>query len=209
MLVGFLFVAQWRGNARAGSELQDLSPQDLAIVVQEMTAENEAMRAEAGRLEVQMLESAGSEKSRKALLEQVRRELENLRVASGLAAATGPGVALHVSDPKRVLLVQDCVNILNELRNAGAEAVVFGDVRATALTGFSMGTSGLAVDGSPLPRDFTVRAIGDPATLRQALLMPGGLVPTLEAFPGVSARVVAEDRIDVPPSQRLLDAQGR
>jgi hypothetical protein len=54
MLVGFLLVAQWRGIVTFGQQFERQTDQDLAIVVQELTEENGALRDEVMRLELRL-----------------------------------------------------------------------------------------------------------------------------------------------------------
>lgn len=200
LLVGFLLVAQWRGNSSAGRSLDSASDGDLAIMIQQMTAENAAMRSEIMRLEVRLADSTRDERGRGALLAESARELRNLRVIAGTEPAVGPGVVVHIADRKSVLIAQDLVNLTNELRAAGAEAIAVDGVRLTARSSFTDTGDGVTLGGRLLPRTLEVSAIGSTSQLRQALALPGGLTATLSSFPGVDLRVDAARRLILPAS---------
>jgi uncharacterized protein YlxW (UPF0749 family) len=87
---------------------------------------------------------------------------------------------------------------VHELRAGGAEAIAVNGQRVRATSGFS-GTDGtIELDGTVLTREFEVEAVGDPASLEQAVALPGGLRSTLSTFPGVRVDVLRLDGVDVP-----------
>jgi len=76
----------------------------------------------------------------------------------------------------------ELLDTVQELRDAGAEAIQIGTVRVVASTSFvdpDPGTGGVVVDGTTLTAPFLFSAIGDPATLATALDIPGGVLETL------------------------------
>ncbi len=201
LLVGFLLVAQWRGNASFESSLDRQSDQNLAIIIQELTAENTGIRNEIMALEIRILSAEQETQDRSEVLNEAAKELKALRVIAGLESAVGPGVIVHVKDEERVLLPQDFVALVNELRSGGAEAIAVNDNRVVARSGFSGEGTRIELDGVLLSRDFEVKAIGDPSGLAQALTLPGGLNATLSTFPGVSVEIEEVDEVTVPAAK--------
>jgi uncharacterized protein YlxW (UPF0749 family) len=197
VLVGFLLVAQWRGNATLESSLERLSDQNLAIIIQEITAENSSLRSEIMRLETRIFAAQGETKDRGEVLNEAAKELRAIRLISGLDAASGPGVRIIIVDPQRVLLPQDFVSLVQELRAGGAEAIAVNGVRVGAMSGFSGVDGTIELDGEVLTRDFEVGAVGDPASLEQAIALPGGLKSTLSTFPGVRVDILRLDEVTV------------
>ena len=197
-LVGFLLVAQWRGVGSQADDLEARPDQDLAIIVHELGAENDALRRETLRLEMRIADVERTDEGQLALLNEAARELQALRVLTGLEPAAGPGVILRVNDPDDVLLTQDFVDVANELRAAGAEAVSIDGIRLGTTTGIKTSPDGMTVGGTPVAGDVVVvRAIGHPATLAQAVGMPGGLAATLGSFPGVTVEFTEEDDLEL------------
>ena len=72
-------------------------------------------------------------------------------------------------------------DLIYELRNAGAEAIAVDDIRITAGSVAVLGTRAIEIDGVPLGRRFTVRAIGSPDGLRSAIERPGGILTPARA----------------------------
>ncbi len=203
LLVGFLLVAQMRGTATFSQSLERQSDQNLAIIIQQTAAENNALRNEVVRLQVRLLEAGQATEDRTQLLNEAARELNSVSVVAGLEAAAGPGVTVVLSDPERVLLPQDFVRIVHELRAGGAEALAVNGVRVSATSGFSGGDGRIVLEGSEFSRRFEVDALGEPGNLAQALELPGGLKSTLATFPGVEVEIVKKDQLRVPAAKRI------
>jgi uncharacterized protein YlxW (UPF0749 family) len=197
MLVGFLLVAQWRGMVSYGAEFDREADQDLALVIQEITEENRALRDEVVRLEMRVVEARRESESEGAVLNEAAKELNGLRVIAGLEAAVGPGVTVTISDPDKVLLPEDFVAIVHELRAGGAEAIAVNGRRVSASTGFSGSDGRVELDGAPLARDYYVVALGSPEELEQSITLPGGIESALEAFPGVQVEIEQDESLEV------------
>lgn len=199
-LVGFLLVAQWRGVETHNQRLEGRSDADLAQIVQQLSAENDQLRREALRLEAQIAEAEATEEGQLVLLNQAAREVQSLRVLVGLDAAEGPGVTLRIRDTSDVLLPRDYLDIVNELRAAGAEAISIDGTRFGVHSGFSDSDDGVTLDGEPLTANPVIHAIGNPTALAQALQMPGGLLSTIGTYPGLWVNVVERDLLELPPA---------
>lgn len=198
LLVGFLLVAQWRGNATLQSSLDRQSDQNLAIIIQQLTTENSSVRSEIMALEVRILSAERDTEDLSEVLNQAARELNGLRVIAALEPAIGPGVVVRITDPDRVLLAQDFVTLIHELRSGGAEAIAVNGVRVGSNSGFSGEGTRIILDGTVLARDFEVRAIGNAQNLDQSLTLPGGVKSTLSTFPGVTVEIEQAEEISVP-----------
>jgi uncharacterized protein YlxW (UPF0749 family) len=110
-------------------------------------------------------------------LEQAREELTALGVLAGTLPARGPGVRITVTIPESHLSLNYLLDGVEELRDAGAEAMEINDsVRVVAQTSFEAGDGGIEVDGRLLKSPFTIDVIGDPDGLTTALKFPGGFV---------------------------------
>jgi len=110
-------------------------------------------------------------------LQQARTELRTLGVLAGTLPAHGPGVRITVTVAESHLSLNYLLDGIEELRDAGAEAMEINDtVRVVAQTSFESATGGIDVDGRVLKSPFVIDAIGDPESLTTALKFPGGFV---------------------------------
>lgn len=138
-----------------------------------------------------------STQRRTTALEQARKELRTLGVLAGTLPATGPGIRVTVQDPKGDLSLNHLLDGVEELRNAGVEAIEFNDrVRVIAQTSFEDDPDGVRVDGVVLRPPYVIDAIGDPDTLAGALTFQEGFADDVKLDSG-SVSVKKEDRIKV------------
>ncbi|MDP9444896.1 MAG: DUF881 domain-containing protein [Actinomycetota bacterium] len=73
------------------------------------------------------------------------------------------------------------------MRDAGAEAIELNDrVRVVAQTAFRDVPGGVHVDGTVLRPPYVVEVIGDPHTLREAMVFPGGVQDEVEQLQGTA-----------------------
>jgi len=113
-------------------------------------------------------------------LEQARAELGALGILAGTLPATGPGVRITVTVPDSGISLNYLLDGIEELRDAGAEAMEINDlVRVVAQTSFEAADGGVNVDGRVLSSPFVFDVIGDPEDLTAALRFPGGFVEDL------------------------------
>ncbi len=138
-----------------------------------------------------------STQRRTTALEQARKEVATLGVLAGTVPATGPGIRITVEDPKGDLSLSHVLDGVEELRNAGVEAIEINDrVRVIAQTSFEDDPEGIRVDGVVLQPPYVIDAIGNPDTLAGALTFQDGFTDDVEKDSG-SVSVKKEDRIEV------------
>lgn len=99
---------------------------------------------------------------------------------AGTVAVRGPGLELTIADPNRTLTPETLLDVLQELRGAGAEAMQFGPVRIGVDSAFTGTPGAVQVDGRAVGDPVRILAVGDPPTLAAALNIPGGVVDTVQ-----------------------------
>ena len=67
---------------------------------------------------------------------EAQSQADGLGILTGTVAATGPGVIVTITDPKHGLKAEDLLDVVEELRGAGAEAIQFGPVRVGMTSSF-------------------------------------------------------------------------
>jgi uncharacterized protein YlxW (UPF0749 family) len=143
-----------------------------------------------------------STQRRSTALDQATQEVKTLGVLAGTVPATGPGIRITVQDPKGDLSLNHLLDGVEELRNAGVEAIEINDkVRVIAQTSFEDVSGGVRVDGVVLKPPYVIDAIGNSSTLAGALQFQGGFSDDV-ALDGGSVTVEKADRIDVTVTRR-------
>lgn len=179
-LLGLAVVTQARQTSEAG--LSTLRETELVRLLDGVSERRQRLEEEAAQLQAQR-EALLTSSDASAEAERAARErLDVYAILAGTVAAQGPGVTMVIRDDgERTVDAAFMLDALQELRDAGAEAVQIGDVRVVASTSFAdtPDGTGVAVDGTVVRSPYTVRAIGDPDVLEPALRIPGGVVPQL------------------------------
>ena len=136
ILLGVLAVGQLRGQAGVPG-LSNLSAQDLGVLVANLNAQNDQLRAEVATLQHQQSDLAAAKDRGESAAEQLQADLAKIRAWAGITGLVGPGVTITVRGSIGSDGVQD---LINELRNAGAEGIAIAGIRVV---------QGVVVTGTP------------------------------------------------------------
>ncbi len=119
-------------------------------------------------------------------LEETKKQIDEGNKIIGLTEVTGPGITLTVADSDsdfnaNELLVHDIdiLKIVNELKNAGAEAISINNQRLILTTPIICGGNIININGERIGSPFEIKAIGSPESLAN-LSRPGGILGTLK-----------------------------
>ena len=108
-------------------------------------------------------------------------ELNRLRAVNGLVEVAGPGVEMNIDGSVTALDLQDLVN---EARNAGAEALALNGHRLVARSVLVGSEGAIVLDGLRLTSPYRLQAVGAAESLERALTRKGGLLALLQyAYP--------------------------
>lgn len=123
-------------------------------------------------------------------LEQKEEAIKQGNKVIGMTEVTGPGVIVTLSDSKKEvstvlnasdLLVHDVdvLSVINELKNAGAEAISINNQRLVPTSSIVCGGNIIEINGEKVGAPFEIKAIGLPEQLA-ALSRPGGYLEILK-----------------------------
>jgi uncharacterized protein YlxW (UPF0749 family) len=128
---------------------------------------------------------------------QAKERSEQLGILAGSTGATGPGVTLTITDPDNAVDAPALLDAVQELRDAGAEAIVINGVaRVVAQTYFLDGDHAIRVGGRDLKGPFVIEAIGNPHTMAVAVRFRGGLIDRMTTR-GATATVIEQKKITI------------
>jgi uncharacterized protein YlxW (UPF0749 family) len=201
-VVGFLVAAQL-GTTRRGTEnLAAESESDLTRIFSSLNEESAALRDEISQLRLELAALQSSAERDQLARDAAERQLSDLRILAGIVPARGPGVAVRISDPDGSFEFELLLDLVQELRDAGAEAIAVNGHRVGGTTAFSSRGGAVTVDGQEVTQPYEVLAIGDPATLEVGLKIPGGAIDTLDALEGTDIGVERRSEVRVPALER-------
>ena len=196
-LLAFALVTQVHATASGGG-LQSARVDDLLGILSDLDNRGDRLRAEIDDLQSreQRLRSGSGQTA--AAVREARDRLRVLGVLTGTMAARGPGVVLVIDDPRGRVRADVVVDAIEELRDAGAEAMQLSGVRVVATTSVvDAGGGGFVVDGHHISPPYRLAAIGDRRTLAGALGIPGGVLDTVDGQSGAHASVVPSPVVTV------------
>lgn len=175
-LLGLAAAAQWR-TQKAINQMPDLpSNSDQAIMTRNLVENNAQLRAEVAELSVQL--NTLQQSDQRDTLQVLVDELNRLKITNGLVQVSGPGIRITLAGHITMYEAQDLVN---ELRNAGAEAISLNDQRLIVSTPIQTNRDRLLVQGTLLEPPYVLAAIGDPETMAQACERRGGVLDLIKS----------------------------
>lgn len=177
LALGFALVTQVQQTQQQG--LENLREDELVRILDDVTQDNARLLTEIRQLEGTRDRLLSGQGSSAEALAAAQERLNTLGVLAGTVPATGPGITLTIHDPGHKVTAPLLLDALEELRDAGAEAVQIGGLRVVASTYFTDVDGGIEVSGHRLSQPYTVLAIGDSATMAAAMDIPGGVTESV------------------------------
>lgn len=127
------------------------------------------------------------------VFENMEEELELARNYANYEKMQGPGIVITMNDSLAevaeyenpdwyVIHDGDILEIVNELRAAGAEAISINDERVTANSNITCGGPTINIDGKRHAVPFVIKAIGDPQKLEASAMAPSGYIDLMEYY---------------------------
>ncbi|MCS7263210.1 MAG: DUF881 domain-containing protein [Armatimonadetes bacterium] len=169
--------------------------------------EIEKLREEVDKLRQQISDYEKAMAEGRAATQRMASELNNLRVLAGLTKVRGPGVIIWLTDASKpnspedpssgIVHDTDLLMLVNELRNAGAEAIAINNQRVVSTTAIRCVGNLITVNGVTISPPYEVSAIGNPNKLKEALTMPGGIVEQLTAL-GIPLKIYQRQDVIIP-----------
>ena len=192
LLIGILLVGQLRSQAR---------PLELSTLIETLSARNVELGEGLADLREQIRDYEGAEVQGRSDLATTEESLRRISAFGGLMAVEGQGIEIVAEGSFDPIAVNDLVQ---ELRNAGAEAIAIDEIRVTDRSVAVLGTSAIEVDGVPIGSTFHSRAIGSPDGLQAAIERPGGILRLYEQSIDARFTLTQSDRLVLPATNRDL-----
>jgi uncharacterized protein YlxW (UPF0749 family) len=197
LFLGVLAVTQIAAQDVYSRSLQLETPASLTTLIANLSERNNAIKDEILDLRHRTDTAREAIASGKGSLTEAERQLSQLRVFAGMSATSGAGITVRVEGAFDERALSDLVN---ELRNAGAEAIAVNAVRVGPRSWFG-GTAdrALTVDSVAVRGPWQVRAVGSPEVMYVAMTRTGGIIGQFELiYKGTHFAVSRESALDLP-----------
>lgn len=184
---------------------------NLKTQVLKMKEKYEDMYQRLDNVQQELEESRKKVTSNDEQLKSLEEKIKRYNILLGATEVTGQGVRITVTDATvtntmsslldpRNLIVHDTdiLEIVNELKNAGAEAIEVNGQRIAANTAISCDGNVIVINGEKISSPFEINAIGYPARMA-TLNRPGGYLKyELEERSFIKTTFKEDDKITLP-----------
>jgi uncharacterized protein YlxW (UPF0749 family) len=194
-ILGFALAVQFRSNASTDS-LATAREDDLVRILDDQNSRIERLQGQISDLQTAKSKLSDSGSNTVAARQEAQRQADALAILTGTAAAHGPGIQVSITDPSHTLKAEDLLDVVEELRGAGAEVIQFGPVRIATNSAFTDQSAGISLDGTTLQPPYDVLAIGDAKTMDTALNIPTGVVAIVRNAGG-QAIITQQDTVSI------------
>lgn len=196
-LLGFLLAVQLRAQEGLADRLAIEREEDLGRLLGQLTTRSDELLADIVDLQARLDQSSSSAEQASALLESVRQEVASLQVLLGIVPVQGEGIVMTVQDRTDALGPGVFLDIIQELRDAGAEAVEINGVRVVARTAFTGFEGSISVGSTRVHAPYIIKAIGAASTLAQAMRIPSGVIDAVTAHEGAEVRIEERSSVSI------------
>ena len=146
-------------------------------------------------------------------------KLNNMMI--GLTNVEGEGVIVTIKDDNNATVSsisstddisyhlvheQDIRQVINELQNAGAEAISVNDKRIVSTSSINCEGNVISINGQKVASPFVIKAIGNSFVMNSSLARPGG---TVELFneTGIITTIKTSDNISIPKYNGVISSK--
>lgn len=132
-------------------------------------------------------------------------KLQRYNMLLGQTDLIGPGIIITLEDGDSKLGTDtivhdgDLIQVVNALKNAGADAISINNQRITTRTEITCAGNIIRINGEKIGAPFIIRAIGSSLRLNTSLKIKGGYIEQLEdAHVKVDIKQVDKNTIEIP-----------
>jgi uncharacterized protein YlxW (UPF0749 family) len=197
LFLGLLAVTQIKAQDVYTRSLQLETPSSLTTLIANLAERNNGLREEIFDLRLRTESARQDAASGTGSLTEARRQLTQLEIFAARTAVKGQGITVRVDGAFDDKALSDLVN---EMRNAGAEGVAINGTRVGPRSWFGFAADkSLTVDAIPIKGPWTVSAVGAPEVMYVAMTRTGGIIGQFELiYRSTRFSVSKESALELP-----------
>ena len=148
---------------------------------------------------------------------EMEQELKSMNSLLGLTDLTGEGIIITVADNENASIKDgdllkdelvhnlDIIELVNELKNTGAEAISINGQRVISTTAIDCVGAVITVNGVKINSPFTISAIGNRERLN-GITRPGAYIEFMEEY-GITVEVKRSAEVTIPKYNKVMNAK--
>lgn len=153
--------------------------------------------------------------SQSEILKDIEKELEFNNMVLGTTEVTGPGIEITLNDSLEdyyetndlytIIHDQDMIQVINDIKNSGAEAIAVNGIRIVDRTKIYCNGRFLRINYVLVAAPFHITVIGNKDTMRKYLLSADNYLAYLQVR-GIYVSIDDMDTIKIPAYQGNIDS---
>lgn len=134
-------------------------------------------------------------KNEEVVEKQLKADLKRVSMLAGITDVSGSGLIITVAE--KVMAPDDLslLEIVNDLRAAGAQAISINGERIVANSEITMAGNYIVINGQRTLPPFEIKAIGKPTEMERSITMLGGLKDTMD--PLLDFKIKKQEHIEI------------
>lgn len=217
----FLITLQFRTINQSESDILRLKNEnELRDEINEWKDLYETATYKIRDLEKTVTEYKDNATTRDETLSLLNKEIDSLKLLAGLTEVKGSGIIVTLDDTRAINQIavdagfydpnvyvihdSDILMVINELRNAEAEAISVNGQRIIATTEIRCVGPLIQINGIRLTAPFKISAIGAPDKLSTSLKLRGGIIDNIEQA-DIDVKIEKFDSITIPKLDTVLE----
>lgn len=192
VVLGYMLASAWVTMKSRPSRLPLLNADQSSRVTSgpiDVQQESQQLSQEVAKLRLEKTKLENAVANQNSSTSTLNQNLQEAQLFAGLTPVEGPGLIVTLRDSKKppteyiqdyIIHDGDVLRVVNELNNAGAEAVDVNGNRVVGRTSVRCVGSTIMVNYRVIASPIIIRAVGDPKTLLGAMNLPGGVLDELK-----------------------------
>lgn len=200
VIIGFMTTIQLKSDADYQGIVTIPKLLDLQNEIHNVEVENKQLKDSIREDTIRLSEYKISIENTGSAYGIMQNELEKAMNYSDYCRVQGPGIIMTMNDSQQEVeegediawyLIHDIdiLEIVNELKMAGAEAISINGERVTSTTSIRCGGPTINIDGKRHAVPFVIRAIGDPKVLEASALSPESYIELYMEYTGIQVKI--------------------
>ena len=209
IIIGIFIATQIRANVEAYVPVTIKSIENTKNEIDTLKREIDELSKviEAKEEELEVLENIA--KGDENIIDVLRNDLHSNKITSGYTKLEGPGITIKMFDNPSDEIVGfdinddvihnvDVLNIFNDLRIAGAEAISINGQRVMSTSEIKCHGPIIRINGRVIATPFIISAIGDPQLLMASVNAPDTYGDLLKNVYFIGFEPKIEDKVTIP-----------
>lgn len=183
MLLGIMLALQYRSvnHNQSIASLENKRLEELKEDVIRLQNQKNELQERYQKLEEENQTFARVKAGDTEAVQQLKNNLLKARIFAGLETVKGSGIIVTLDNNGFLEVTDlDILNVVNELRASGAQAISVNDERIVAMSEIREAGQYIVINGKQFRAPFVIKAIADPDNMERALMMIDGVVDNLE-----------------------------